>query len=107
WDLSYFVGAGRPDPGRYVEQMTAEGRSVAVYYPAYFQTMAVRLHAFEGRAVEPRGSVWVILRQAPGAGGNPQPRLVSAREFEDYESASNWRALQWKTMPDADLRIAS
>ncbi len=43
-------------------QKTAEGRlePIQLYYPAYYQSICARLYNFEGQAVVPDNSTWVI-----------------------------------------------
>lgn len=92
------------NPNDYCEVLVppeAEGLSPRFYcYPRYYRTMAVRLLAFAGNAVEP-GQVQVI--EISRGAAPAVPRVINQWLFSSYEDASRFVALR----PDGSLRIAS
>jgi dolichyl-diphosphooligosaccharide--protein glycosyltransferase len=54
-------------------------KEVAVFYPAYYRSMMARLYLFDGRAVEPEGSTWVLEYS--------KREILKSRHFETYQEA--------------------
>jgi dolichyl-diphosphooligosaccharide--protein glycosyltransferase len=106
-DQGFFSGiatANSQRPARYCEALrpaTPDQAEPSIYcYPEYYETMAVRLYAFGGRAVTPQ-TTWVIDvdRDPPGR----TPRIRSEWSFPTYEEALSFSRLR----PDGQLRIVS
>lgn len=82
------------DSGNYYEvfdQQLADGTvdSVLLYYPAYYQTLAIRLTAFGGGTVRPqRLSVAVFHQQAGGSGSRLM--LDELRSFASADAADDF-----------------
>jgi oligosaccharyl transferase (archaeosortase A-associated) len=67
---------------------------VVVYYPAYYQTMVVRLYNFAGQEVTPSDSTWVI--QYTGQTTTNGYKIISGtpQMFHTYEEAEAYIASQ-------------
>jgi oligosaccharyl transferase (archaeosortase A-associated) len=75
---------------------------VLVYYPSYFRSMAIHLHVFDGQAVTPKDSTWVIGTKQDAQG---QYRALSLVErFPNYEAAVRYLE---RHKDDPTLRIVS
>ena len=80
----YFGFYGRGMEGGGVE-------SVLVYYPEYYRSMMARMYLFDGRAVEPAGSTWVLAWQDEVSEvGVAYRRITSQRQFSTYEEARRY-----------------
>jgi len=95
------------NPRRYfdaVNQEVVEGitEPIAIYYPDYYRTMAVRLTLFDGQAVVPANSTWVVRLKETNLGGFVKLDLDFSRQFETYEQAEEFRVQS----NDPSLRIA-
>jgi dolichyl-diphosphooligosaccharide--protein glycosyltransferase len=97
------------NPYAYAEiifQEVVEGvrEPLVVYYPEFYRTMAVRLYAFDGQAVTPRNSTWVIATKERKAGRRIHQDLRFAKPFDSYEAAAQY--LEQHKKEDPGLRIA-
>jgi dolichyl-diphosphooligosaccharide--protein glycosyltransferase len=83
---------------------TAVPSSAALYcYPSYFQTTAVRLHLYGGRAAAPAGAVTVLASRTRVGAGVPINVIEGEWSFPTYDAAATFvRASARK-----DLRIVS
>ena len=106
----FFAGvafsAGRK-PSDYCQQFELPGDESQVLqqtycFPRYYQTMAVRLYAFGGRAITPR-SVTAISWTDQDRRGRHVKRLVSQMTFGTFDEASRFIAAQ----PSEHWQIAS
>jgi hypothetical protein len=58
-----------------------------LFYPAYFESMAVRLYAFGGQAVEPSRILVVRYEEAANARGETVKRVINTTPCDSYEQA--------------------
>ena len=77
---------------------------VVLYYPAYFQSMAVRLYNFDGKAVTPDVVIVVSSDIRTDENGRPFKLLTSAQEFTIYQDAVDFIDAQ---ETPSDYRIVS
>jgi dolichyl-diphosphooligosaccharide--protein glycosyltransferase len=97
------------DPGTYTDSVWEElvegiRGPVLVYYPSYFRSMAIHLHLFDGRAVTPKDSTWVIgTKQKQDAQGRYRA-LSLVERFPAYEAAVRYLE---RHKDDPSLRIVS
>jgi hypothetical protein len=71
-------------------QRTEAGKlePVILYNPEYYRSMSTRLFVFEGQAVVPADSTYVIsFEDKRAAGGEPYKEITSIRQFPTYERA--------------------
>jgi dolichyl-diphosphooligosaccharide--protein glycosyltransferase len=68
----------RPDGGRV---------RILLFRPAYYQTMASRLYLFDGRAVTPENSTWVVTYGDGPRGGR---EIVESRRFATHGDAERY-----------------
>jgi len=102
---SMLIWAG-VDPREYCEFFIRirEGRPeiVTVFHPKYYRSMLARLYIFDGEAVEPSNSTWVISSQERRASFGSYRRISSMQRFESYEKAQAYVDRR----PDQNLTIA-
>ncbi|MEQ1759694.1 MAG: oligosaccharyl transferase, archaeosortase A system-associated [Vicinamibacterales bacterium] len=100
----YIATVGGRDPGSYCQLYRVppreDDRPVLYCFPEYFQTMAIRLYAFGGRAVTPT-RVWAIDVDASAPGLRPLVRRE--RSFRSYEEALQFTEAD----PSGRWRVAS
>ncbi|MEM7481917.1 MAG: oligosaccharyl transferase, archaeosortase A system-associated [Acidobacteriota bacterium] len=66
---------------------------VYAFYPAFYQTMAVRLHHFAGDAIETQHSSFIVaFEERPNPKGEQQKVLTEIHPFETYEQAMSFLA---------------
>lgn len=85
-------------------QRTPDGNLVPVflYYPEYYRTMLCRLYLFEGKAIAPQNSTWVIsYTEKTRKAGDKYKELSSIRRFATYEEAKTF--LETQTAPNFRL----
>jgi hypothetical protein len=76
------------------------GTPVLIFYPEYFQSMAIRLYLHDGEAHQPVNAATVFaLRES----GGPLKTISSRRTFETYEQARRYMDAR----PDQDLLLGS
>ena len=76
---------------------------VVVFYPDYYRSMMARMYLFDGEAVEPRNSVWVLSwRKETTPGVKVRRRIVSQVRFETHAEAVAYMAAR----PDQPLVLA-
>jgi len=86
------------------QQKTLEGNLVPVflYYPEYYRTMLSRLYLFEGKAVVPQNSTWVIsYAEKTNERGQRYKEISTALRFATFEEAKSY--LETQTMPNQRL----
>jgi len=74
----------------YVRIREGEPEIVTVFYPKYYRSMMARLHLFDGTAVEPKKSTWVIAYQEREGSSGSYRRISSMRRFDDYPQAQKY-----------------
>jgi oligosaccharyl transferase (archaeosortase A-associated) len=91
--------------GLYVREGTATGPEDAdLYcYPSYFQTAAVRLYVYGGRAAMPPGPVTVLASRRELRAGVPMNVVTAEWSFPTHAEASGFMAVAGRR----DLRIVS
>lgn len=67
---------------------------VRVYYPEYFQSLAVRLYTFNGEAVTPKTLLVINYTVKVTANGTPYKEITSSQPFTNYEDAVYYVAHQ-------------
>ncbi len=83
------------------QQRNSDGvwEPIVLYYPEYYQTMAVRLYTFHGQATEPE-EYSVIRFQMGESSGHLAKEIVELQQFHTYDEAlsflsqsgdANWR----------------
>lgn len=93
WKLDAIAAAADRQPKEFFERCWTtlpDGGLVEmpIYYPAYYQSMAVRLSVFAGQKVEPRDSTWLVtLEDRTDASGATYRVLASAQQFSTYDAA--------------------
>ena len=61
---------------------------VRLYYPAYYQSMVVRLYFFDGEAVAARDATVVSFEERVSKEGVKYKRIVDSKSFATYEAAA-------------------
>ena len=84
--MAYWAGDRVDDYVEAVVERRPDGspQRVALYQPAYYQTMASRLYLFDGRAVTPQNSTWVVTYGDNLVGLR---EIVESRRFATHEEA--------------------
>ena len=61
------------------------------YYPAFYQSMCTRLYVFEGKAVTPQDSSWIIsFAEKTDSEGVEYKEILHAQQFATYEEAQEY-----------------
>lgn len=84
------VGLTAADFAEPMYQKTGDGTLVRtwVFHPAYYQSMAVHLQSFAGRAVQPRHSSWVVSWvERTGRDGRTYKEITRLNRYATYEAA--------------------
>lgn len=79
------------------------GSQFGVYYPAYFQTMLVRLYLHDGRPFPARDVHVMSYYEVEGPGDEPRKVATALRKFAGYEQAQAYL----NTLPAGSARIVS
>lgn len=93
WKLDAIAAAAGRESQEFFERCLAMLPEVGlvempIYYPAYYQSMAVRLAVFAGQKVEPSNSTWLVtVEDRTDVDGATHRVLASAQEFPTYEAA--------------------
>jgi dolichyl-diphosphooligosaccharide--protein glycosyltransferase len=67
------------------------GQAELVFYPAYYRSLLTRLYVFDGKAVQPQSSTWVIrYRQRQTSPVSRVREIVSSTPFTTYEEANRY-----------------
>jgi len=67
---------------------------VRLYYPAYYQSIVVRLYNFDGEAVTPTASVVISYEEKVTSGGQEYKEITDAQSFPTYEEAEAYISRQ-------------
>lgn len=83
---------GEKERQDYLEVVLREGSDepAVFYHPDYYRSMMARMYLFDGEAVEPSDSTWVVEWGAD-SGEDPR-RIVSERHFGSYDEAAEFLA---------------
>lgn len=63
---------------------------VQLFYPRYYQSFAVRLYNFDGKAVQPQNVVVISYENKADMKGTPFKLLTDAKQFGNYEDAERF-----------------
>jgi asparagine N-glycosylation enzyme membrane subunit Stt3 len=82
------------DPDGYMQMLAkrsggTQAKTLPVYLPAYYQTMAARLYLGNGEAMEGTGP-WVFETEPTQAGGKTVDLVVASRHFESEDQAADY-----------------
>jgi oligosaccharyl transferase (archaeosortase A-associated) len=79
----------------YYVQTDQGGQWATLFYPAFYQSMAIRLYNFDGQAVTPgTNSSLVISYEVREAGGEEYKEITDVQPFSSYEDAQAYVASQ-------------
>jgi len=72
------------------------GQFVTLFYPAFYQSMAVRLYSFDGKAVTPgtNSSVVISWEEKTTSDGQTYKQITSGQAFPTYQAARAYIASQ-------------
>jgi hypothetical protein len=70
------------------------GQWVTLFYPAYYQSIVVRLYNFQGKAVVPMESIVISYAEKVSAEGIVYKEITNALSFSTYEEAEDYVASQ-------------
>jgi oligosaccharyl transferase (archaeosortase A-associated) len=68
-------------------QTGGQGQWATLLYPAYYQSMVVRLYNFDGKAVTPTQSIVISYDEKVASGGGVYKEVTSAQSFATYKEA--------------------
>jgi oligosaccharyl transferase (archaeosortase A-associated) len=84
----------------YYRQQSGSVSPTLLYYPEYYQTMAVRLFCFEGKKFTPQETAVISWETKTGADGRPYREITALKTTHNYTEAAafvssqtsgNWR----------------
>jgi oligosaccharyl transferase (archaeosortase A-associated) len=79
----------------YQKTTEAQLAPILVYYPEYYRTMVSRLYLFEGKAVAPENSTWVIsFTEKTTSARRRYKEIAYARSFATYREAASFLEAQ-------------
>jgi dolichyl-diphosphooligosaccharide--protein glycosyltransferase len=78
----------------YYRQQNEGLAQALLYYPEYYQTMAVRLYCFEGRKYVPQENAVISWEQQTGTDGRPIKMITGLKTFRSYSEAADFVAAQ-------------
>ena len=58
-----------------------------LFYPEYYQSLAVRLYNFDGRAVTPEKTYVISFKEEESREGKTYKQITSSKSFASYEEA--------------------
>jgi len=72
------------------------GQWATLFYPAFYQSMAIRLYNFDGKAVTPatNSSIVISYEEQVATGGQKYKAITSGQAFATYEEARAYLASQ-------------
>jgi asparagine N-glycosylation enzyme membrane subunit Stt3 len=72
------------------------GQWATLFYPAFYQSMAIRLYNFDGKAVTPatNSSIVISYEEQVATGGQRYKAITSGKAFATYEEARAYLASQ-------------
>jgi oligosaccharyl transferase (archaeosortase A-associated) len=80
--------------GTYYVPQDSQLRSVTLFYPEYYYSLAVRLYSFDGQEVIPKSSIVVSYEERVSQEGTTYKEITSAEPFPTYEEAEAYVAAQ-------------
>ncbi len=94
--MAEWAGKNTTEFYEYYYVTTAEGGQwTTLFYPAFYQSMAIRFYNFDGKAVVPAtNSSIVISYEEREAGGETYKEITSGQAFSSYEDAQAYVASQ-------------
>jgi oligosaccharyl transferase (archaeosortase A-associated) len=80
----------------YVPTSSSGGQWATLFYPAFYQSMAIRLYNFDGKAVTPatNSSVVISYEEKVTSDGQKYKAITSGQAFSTYEDARAYLATQ-------------
>jgi dolichyl-diphosphooligosaccharide--protein glycosyltransferase len=78
----------------YYVQTEQGGQWPYIFYPAYYQSIVVRLYNFDGKAVTPTESIVITSEERVANGGQKYKEITSGQSFSSYEDAQAYVAAQ-------------
>jgi oligosaccharyl transferase (archaeosortase A-associated) len=96
--LESLIGWGQRDASQLYQVLYTRGpdqklHANVVYLPAYYRMMATRLYVFNGAAVVPHASSWVVETAPAQTNTKLVEEMVSARRFDTYDEAASFMAM--------------
>jgi dolichyl-diphosphooligosaccharide--protein glycosyltransferase len=72
------------------------GQWATLFYPAFYQSMAIRLYNFDGKAVTPatNSSIVISYEEKAASGGQKYKEITWGQSFSSYEDAEAYLASQ-------------
>jgi len=93
--MAQWAGKSEDDfHGVYYIPFEEGGQWAMLYYPAYYQSMVVRLYNFDGKNATAAQSVVISYEERTGTGGQKYKEVTSGRPFTTYEEAQAYVANQ-------------
>jgi oligosaccharyl transferase (archaeosortase A-associated) len=89
--------AGKPQSLYYEIYYRQQNEGLAqalLYYPEYYQTMAVRLYCFEGKKYVPQETAVISWEPQSGADGRPVKLITGLKSFRSYADAADFISAQ-------------
>jgi oligosaccharyl transferase (archaeosortase A-associated) len=80
----------------YFVQTEQGGQFTTLFYPAFYQSMAIRLYTFDGKAVTPATNSTIVIswEERTTTDGQPYKEITSGKAFATYEDAEAYLAAQ-------------
>jgi asparagine N-glycosylation enzyme membrane subunit Stt3 len=80
----------------YYVQTQQGGQSATLFYPAFYQSMAIRLYNFDGKAVTPGTNSTIVIsyQENVTSDGQKYKEVTGAQPFSSYEEAQAYIASQ-------------
>jgi hypothetical protein len=79
----------------YYVQTEQGGQFTTLFYPAFYQSMAIRLYNFDGQAVTPAANSSIVISyQEQTSDGQKYKAVTSGQAFATYEDAQTYLASQ-------------
>ena len=80
----------------YYVQTEQGGQFTTLFYPAFYQSMAIRLYNFDGKAVTPstNSSIVISYEEQPTGDGQKYKAITSGQAFATYEDAQAYIVAQ-------------
>jgi oligosaccharyl transferase (archaeosortase A-associated) len=80
----------------YFVQTEQGGQWTNLFYPAFYQSMAIRLYTFDGKAVTPATNSTIVIsyQDKVTSDGQPYKAITSGKAFATYEDAQAYLAAQ-------------
>ncbi len=88
WAIATYAGKSPSEYfGVYYVQDGQQLQPVQLFYPEYYQSLAVRLYNFGGKAMSPSRIVAISYEERQDAKGNIFKLITDAQQFSDYDNA--------------------